>query len=98
MSGSHYKQVCEQCGGVIAQCRCMSCDKAVVVKGLCAKCAAQPQDKGSAGQQSGEAPVQHRKAKSLRCSTCGWEVCLQRDCLKQKVACSRWKRKPSAVA
>ena len=52
MSGSHYKQVCEQCGGVVAQCRCMSCDKAVVVKGLCAKCAAQPQDKGSAGQQS----------------------------------------------
>jgi hypothetical protein len=52
VSGSHYKLVCEQCGGVIAQCRCMSCDKAVVVKGLCAKCAAQPQDKGSAGQQS----------------------------------------------
>jgi hypothetical protein len=46
------QQVCEQCGGVVAQCRCMSCDKAVVVKVLCAKCAAQPQDKGSAGQQS----------------------------------------------
>jgi hypothetical protein len=52
VSSGHYKQVCERCGAVVAQCRCMSCDKAVVVNGLCAKCAAQPQDKGSAGQQS----------------------------------------------
>ena len=68
MSGSHYKQVCEQCGDIVAQCRCMSCDKAVVVKGLCAKCATQPQDKGSAGQQSAIAVQQ---ANTAICPKCG---------------------------
>jgi hypothetical protein len=29
----------------------MACDKTIVVKGLCSKCVAQPQDKGNAGQQ-----------------------------------------------
>lgn len=63
---NHYVQKCEQCGAVIAQCRCMSCDKTVIVKGLCAKCAAQPQDKGSAGQQSAIA-AQQAKCAMLPC-------------------------------
>lgn len=78
MGDSHFVKVCERCGAVIAQCRCMSCDKAVVVKGLCAKCAAQPQDKGSAGQQSAS-PC---NSQITPCSTCGgsgmsvvWNFC-----------------------
>ena len=63
---SHYVQKCEKCGVVIAQCRCMSCDKTVIVKGLCDKCAAQPQDKGSAGQQSAIA-VQQANAENSAC-------------------------------
>jgi len=78
VSSNHYKQVCVRCGGVVAQCRCMSCDKTVVVKGLCTKCAAHSQDKGSAGQQSAS-PCNRPSAP---CSTCGgsgmsvvWHYC-----------------------
>lgn len=49
---NHYVQKCTQCGAVIAQCKCMSCDKTVVVKGLCAKCTTQTQEQRSASSST----------------------------------------------
>lgn len=37
MSG-HYIEKCKKCGKVISQCRCMSCDKTIIVKDLCNEC------------------------------------------------------------
>jgi large subunit ribosomal protein L34 len=34
---SHFIEICKFCGGVIAQCRCMSCDKTTKM-GVCSKC------------------------------------------------------------
>jgi len=67
MSSGHYKQVCERCGAVIAQCRCIACDKTVIVKGLCAKCAAQSQEQRSAEQQPTTAAVQQANAENSAC-------------------------------
>ena len=34
----HYKLVCEFCETIIAQCRCMDCNKAIIYD-ICEKCA-----------------------------------------------------------
>ena len=77
MSSGHFIQKCEQCSGVVAQCRCMSCDKTVIVKGLCAKCAAQPQEQRSAEQQpttaAGTPFVQGQSP--YYCHVCGRNPC-----------------------
>ena len=36
---NHNKKVCNRCGSIIAQCRCMDCNKSVTF-GICKKCAA----------------------------------------------------------
>lgn len=34
---SHYIEICTECGTVISQCRCMTCNK-TKKKGICPKC------------------------------------------------------------
>lgn len=40
---SHFKVICEKCGTVISQCRCMSCDKTTTYE-ICDKCKKQEQN------------------------------------------------------
>lgn len=50
----HFVQKCE-CGDVIAQCRCMVCEKTVIIKGVCSKCISNPAT--GIGEKKDEHPV-----------------------------------------